>query len=220
MRVLVVEDESRIREFITNGLAAEGITTEGARSGAEAVDGSLKGHFDLVLLDLVLPGLSGLQALEVLQRERADLPVIVVSALDDLSTKLRAFKLGAKDYLVKPFSLDELLARIRVHLGPARPHLEDVLRVGKLELDMSRRRARVGEFATHLTDREFWLLHHFTLHPGEVLSRERLLSAVWGYHFNPGSNVVDVCIRRLRRKLGPDTPIETLRHAGYRLTTD
>jgi two-component system, OmpR family, copper resistance phosphate regulon response regulator CusR len=220
VRVLVVEDESRIREFITNGLAAEGIATEGARSGAEAVDGSLKGHFDLVLLDLILPGLSGLQALELLQRERPDLPVIVVSALDDLSTKLRAFGLGAKDYLVKPFSLDELLARIRVHLGPARPHLEDVLRVATLELDLSRRRARVGEFETDLTDREFWLLHYFVLHPGEVLSRERLLSAVWGYHFNPGSNVVDVCIRRLRRKLGPETPIETLRNAGYRLTAN
>lgn len=146
--------------------------------------------------------------------------MIVVSARDDLSTKLRAFELGAKDYLVKPFSLDELLARIRVHLGPVQPREADVLRVGKLELDVSRRRARVGEAETDLTDREFWLLHYFALHPGEVLSRERLLSAVWGYHFSPGSNVVDVSIRRLRRKLGPTTPIETLRHAGYRLATD
>jgi two-component system copper resistance phosphate regulon response regulator CusR len=220
VRILVVEDESRIREFISNGLAAEGIATQGARSGAEAVDGSLKGHFDLVLLDLVLPGLSGLEALEQLQLERPDLPVIVVSARDDLRTKLRAFELGAKDYLVKPFSLDELLARIRVHLGPVRPRPTDVLRAGRLELDVSRRRARVDETETGLTDREFWLLQYFALHPGEVLSRERLLSAVWGYHFSPGSNVVDVCIRRLRRKLGPTTPIETLRHAGYRLVTD
>lgn len=220
MRVLVVEDEARIREFISNGLATEGIATEGARSGAEALDGSLKGHFDLVLLDLVLPGLSGLQALEQLQRERPELPVIVVSARDDLATKLRAFELGARDYMVKPFSLDELLARIRVHLGPVRPRSTEVLTVGKLELDISRRQARVGEVETDLTDREFWLLHYFALHPDEVLSRERLLSAVWGYHFSPGSNVVDVCIRRLRRKLGPATPIETLRHAGYRLVTN
>jgi two-component system, OmpR family, copper resistance phosphate regulon response regulator CusR len=220
VRVLVVEDEARIREFISNGLAAEGIATQGARSGAEAVNGSLTGHFDLVLLDLVLPGLSGLQVLEQLQRERPELPVIIVSARDDLSTKLRAFELGAKDYLVKPFSLDELLARIRVHLGPARPRASDVVRAGRLELDVSRRRARVGEAETDLTDREFWLLHYFALHPGEVLSRERLLSAVWGYHFSPGSNVVDVSIRRLRRKLGPTTPIETLRNAGYRLVTD
>jgi two-component system, OmpR family, copper resistance phosphate regulon response regulator CusR len=220
LRVLIVEDEARIREFISNGLAAEGIATQGARSGAETVDGSVNGHFDLVLLDLVLPGLSGPQALEQLQRERPELPVIVVSARDDLSTKLRAFELGAKDYLAKPFSLDELLARIRVQLGPVWPRPTDVLRAGKLELDVSRRRARVGEAEADLTDREFWLLHYFALHPGEVLSRERLLSAVWGYHFSPGSNVVDVCIRRLRRKLGPTTPIETLRHAGYRAAAD
>jgi two-component system copper resistance phosphate regulon response regulator CusR len=220
VRILVVEDESRIREFISNGLAAEGIATQGARSGAEAVDGSLRGHFDLVLLDLVLPGMSGLQVLEQLQRERPDLPVIIVSARDDLSTKLRAFELGAKDYLVKPFSLDELLARIRVHLGPLQPRPADVLRAGALQLDLSRRRARVDDVETDLTEREFWLLHYLALHPGEVLSRERLLSAVWGYHFSPGSNVVDVCIRRLRRKLGPKTPIETLRHAGYRLAAD
>jgi two-component system, OmpR family, copper resistance phosphate regulon response regulator CusR len=220
MRILVVEDEPRIRQFISNGLAAEGIATQGARSGAEAVDGSLNGHFDLVLLDLVLPGLSGLQVLEQLQRERPDLPVIIVSARDDLSTKLRAFELGAKDYLVKPFSLDELLARIRVHLGPLQPRPADVLHVGTLRLDLSRRRARVGDVETDLTEREFWLLHYFALHPSEVLSRERLLSAVWGYHFSPGSNVVDVCIRRLRRKLGPKTPIDTLRHAGYRLAAD
>jgi DNA-binding response OmpR family regulator len=220
MRILIVEDESRIRQFISNGLAAEGILTEGARTGAEAVHSSLNGHFDLVLLDLVLPGVSGLEALELIQRERVDLPVIVVSARDDVGTKLRAFELGAKDYLVKPFSLDELLARIRVHLGPSRIRPTDVLRVGRLELDRPRRRACVDGVETDLTEREFWLLHYFVLHPGEVLSRERLLSAVWGYHFSPGSNVVDVCIRRIRRKLGPMAPIETLRHAGYRLATD
>jgi two-component system, OmpR family, copper resistance phosphate regulon response regulator CusR len=220
MRILIVEDEARIREFISNGLAAEGILAEGARTGAEAVHSSLNGHFDLVLLDLVLPGVSGLEALELIQRGRADLPVIVVSARDDVRTKLRAFDLGAKDYIVKPFSLDELLARIRVHLGPSRPRPTDVLRAGKLELDLPRRRASVDGVETDLTEREFWLLHYFVLHPGEVLSRERLLSAVWGYHFSPGSNVVDVCIRRIRRKLGPTAPIETLRHAGYRLATD
>lgn len=220
MRILIVEDEARIREFISSGLAAVGVSAEGARTGAEAMHSSLTGRFDLVLLDLVLPGLSGLEALEHIQRERPDLPVIVVSARDDVSIKLRAFELGARDYLVKPFSLDELIARIRVHLGPGRPRLADVLRAGRLELDVSRRRVRIGDDEVDLTDREFWLLHYFALHPGEVLSREQLLSAVWGYHFSPGSNVVDVCIRRLRRKLGPTAPIETLRHAGYRLATE
>jgi DNA-binding response OmpR family regulator len=142
-----------------------------------------------------------------------------VSARSDLQTKLRGFGLGASDYLAKPFSLDELVARIRVQLRRKRSgNGSNVLRAGTLTLDLARRQARFGAVVTDLSDREFRLLHHLVEHTGEVVSRERLLSEVWGYHFDPRSNVVEVCVRRLRKKLGPEAPIETVRHAGYRLT--
>jgi DNA-binding response OmpR family regulator len=142
---------------------------------------------------------------------------MILSARTDLATKLRGFELGAVDYLAKPFSLDELLARARVQLR--RAHGADdgtVLRAGTLELDVTRRQARVGDVVADLSDREFRLLHFLMLHVGQVVSRQRLLSEVWGFDFDPRSNVVDVCVRRLRRQLGPDAPIETVRNAGYR----
>jgi DNA-binding response OmpR family regulator len=147
------------------------------------------------------------------------LPVVIVSARSDLPTKLRGFGLGAADYVSKPFSLDELLARIRVQLRKSR-QVEDghVIQAGTVVLDLARREVRMGSAVVQLSDREFRVLHQLAEHAGEVLSRERLLSEVWGYHFDPGSNVVDVCIRRLRKKLGADAPIETVRHVGYRLT--
>ena len=142
---------------------------------------------------------------------------MILSARTDLPTKLRGFELGANDYLPKPFSLDELIARIRVQLRRQAPGDGNVIEVGRLRLDLARRQALLGDRTADLSDREFRLLHHLLLHAGEVVSRERLLSEVWGYHFDPHSNVVDVCIRRLRKKLGPGSPIETVRHAGYRL---
>jgi DNA-binding response OmpR family regulator len=145
--------------------------------------------------------------------------VVIVSARSDLPTKLRGFGLGASDYLSKPFSFDELLARVRVQLRQGRRGDDGhILRAGSLLLDLARRQAQIGAVETQLSDREFRLLHHLVEHQGEIVSRERLLSEVWGYHFDPCSNVVDVCVRRLRKKLGPDAPIETIRHAGYRLS--
>ena len=166
-----------------------------------------------------LPRLDGLTVLRELQQRRPELPVVIVSARADLETKLRGFGLGACDYVSKPFSLDELLARIRAQLR--RGHWGgdgNVLSAGALTLDLARRQARLGEVVAELSDREFRLLHHLVRHQGEVVSRERLLSDVWGYHFDPHSNVVDVCVRRLRKKLGAGAPIETVRHGGYRLT--
>jgi DNA-binding response OmpR family regulator len=143
---------------------------------------------------------------------------VIVSARSDLPTKLRGFGLGASDYLAKPFALDELVARLRVQLRRhALKHDENVVRAGTLALDLARRQARIGELVADLSDREFRLLHHLVEHAGTIVSRERLLSEVWGYHFDPGSNVVEVCVRRLRKKLGADAPIETVRHAGYRV---
>ena len=219
MRILVIEDEPRILGFLARGLEAEGFAVDAARNGAEGLKRARRDSYDLVLLDLLLPGLDGLSVLHELSRARPELPVVILSARSDLPTKLRGFGLGAADYLSKPFSFDELIARIRVQLRKTRQAENGhVLRAGTIALDVARREARVGESIAQLSDREFRVLHHLVEHAGEVISRERLLSEVWGYHFDPGSNVVDVCIRRLRKKLGAEAPIETIRHAGYRLT--
>jgi two-component system copper resistance phosphate regulon response regulator CusR len=221
MRILVIEDEPRILAFLSRGLQAEGFLVDGAGDGPAGLTRALAGRYDLVVLDLLLPKVGGLEVLRQLQRTRPELPVVIVSARSDLPTKLRGFGLGASDYVAKPFSFDELLARVRAQLRSRRSGGGDgsVLRAGKLTLDLARREARLGELSAELSDREFRLLHHLVCHQGEVVSRERLLSDVWGYHFDPRSNVVDVCVRRLRQKLGSEAPIETVRHGGYRLTT-
>jgi DNA-binding response OmpR family regulator len=219
MRILVIEDEPRILGFLARGLEAEGFTVDAARNGREGLKRARRDAYDLVLLDLLLPGLDGMSVLHELNRLRPEVPVVIVSARSDLQTKLRGFGLGAADYLSKPFSFDELIARIHVQLRRnGRDDNGQVLRAGTLALDLTRREVQRDGATVQLSDREFRLLHHLLEHQGEVISRERLLSEVWGYHFNPGSNVVDVCIRRLRKKLGADAPIETIRHAGYRVT--
>jgi len=191
MRILVIEDEPRILGFLARGLEAEGFAVDGARNGREGLKRAQRDMYDLVLLDLLLPGLDGLSVLRELNRTLPELP----------------------------FAFDELLARIRVQLRRSTLGSDGhVVRAGTLVLDLARREASLGALTTQLSDREFRVLHHLVEHQGEVISRERLLSEVWGYHFDPGSNVVDVCIRRLRKKLGAGAPIETVRHAGYRLT--
>jgi DNA-binding response OmpR family regulator len=217
VRILVIEDEVRIQAFLCRGLEAEGYTVVSAGDGTEGLGLALAQPWDLVVLDLLLPRLGGLHVLRELHSRRPALPVVVLSARSDLQTKLRGFELGASDYVSKPFALDELLARIRVQLRANVVEDEHVLQAGCVVLDLARRQARIGELVTDLSDREFRLLHHLLLHAGEVISRERLLAEVWGFGFDPGSNVVDVCVRRLRLKLGPEAPIETIRHAGYRL---
>jgi DNA-binding response OmpR family regulator len=218
MQILVIEDEPRILAFLARGLEAEGFRVDGAGNGLDGLRKARAAAYDAVVLDLLLPGLDGLSVLRELHGESPDLPVVIVSARSDLPTKLRGFGLGASDYLAKPFSLDELVARLRVQVrrGPARRE-ENTVRAGSLTLDLARRQARMGTLVADLSDREFRLLHHLVEHAGTIVSRERLLSEVWGYHFDPGSNVVEVCVRRLRKKLGEEAPIETVRHAGYRL---
>lgn len=217
MRILVIEDEPRILGFLKVGLEAEGFAVDGAEDGVDGLARALEESYELVILDLLLPRLDGLRVLDELHRSRPELPVLILSARSDLPTKLRGFQLGANDYLAKPFSFEELVARVRVHLRPETADDAMTLRVAGLELDLARRRASVDGRLVDLSDREFRLLYHLVSHPGEVVSRARLLSEVWGYGFDPGSNVVDVCIRRLRQKLAPASPIETVRHAGYRL---
>jgi DNA-binding response OmpR family regulator len=219
LRILVIEDEPRILAFLARGLEAEGFSVDGAGDGKAGVDRAVRGAYDLVILDLLLPKLDGFAVLRQLQNRLPELPIVIVSARSELETKLRGFDLGACDYLSKPFSFDELLARVRAQLRRGRPgERGSVVRAGLLSLDVARRQAKLGDVVATLSDREFRLLHHLVLHEGEVVSRERLLADVWGYHFDPRSNVVEVCIRRLRQKLGSET-IETVRHGGYRLLT-
>ncbi len=217
MRVLVIEDEPRIREFLCDGLQAEGFVVDGAEDGVVGLRQALQAQHDLVVLDLLLPRLDGFRVLTELRQARPELPVLILSARGDLATKLRGFELGAHDFLAKPFSFEELVARVRVHVGRTAELEPKAIRVGDVELDVARRQAVADDVAVDLSDREFRLLYHLVFHADEVVSRERLLSEVWGYGFDPGSNVVDVCVRRLRKKLGPAWPIETVRHAGYRL---
>lgn len=218
-RILVVEDETRILDFLARGLSADGMTVDWARTGPDAVKRATEQRYDLVLLDLVLPQLNGLAVLDRIQEAHPELPVIVVSARGDVATKLKAFELGARDYVEKPFSLDELLARMRVHLGQPLER-SNVVKTGRLELDLTTREVRVGSVRASLSDREFRVLGYLVEHAGQAVSRERLLSEVWGYAFDPGSNVIDVCIRRIRRRLGEESPIETVRNVGYRIAAD
>jgi DNA-binding response OmpR family regulator len=218
LRILVIEDESRILSFLSRALEAEGFDVDGADNGVDGLERAVRGGYDLVILDLLLPRVDGLSVLRELHQRRPDLPVVIVSARTDLPTKLRGFRFGASDYLAKPFAVDELLARVRVQVRARAANQGSLLEAGDLVLDLARRQARVGEDTIDLSDREFRLLHHLVTHAGEVVTRDSILSAVWGYHFDPRSNVVDVCVRRLRLKLGEDAPIETVRHAGYRLT--
>jgi DNA-binding response OmpR family regulator len=220
MRILVVEDEARIRSFLARAFEVEGFTVDVVPDGEHGLARALAGSYECVILDPLLPGRDGLNILEELQLHRPGLPVLILPARSDIATKLRGFELGAVDYLAKPFSLDELLARARVHLR--RAHGADdgtTIRAGRLALDLVRRQARVGKIVVDLPDREFHLLRLLMLHAGEVISRQRLLSEVWGPNSNPRSNVVDVCVRRLRRRLGPNAPIQTVRNRGYRAAT-
>ena len=215
-RILIAEDEPRITRFLVKGLQAEGYATTAAADGDEALYLARSGEFDLMLLDLGLPKQDGLRVLGEIRRASVRLAVIVVTArgsADDIVTGLDS---GADDYLAKPFRLAELLARVRARLRtPTAPEATALVN-GDISLDLRTRQAHIGSLVIDLSAREFALAETFFRHPGQVLSREQLLSRVWGYDYDPGSNVVDVYVRYLRNKLGPDR-ITTIRGAGYRL---
>ena len=216
-RILVVEDEERIASFVSKGLKAEGFTPTVVTDGVTGLDYALTGPFDLMVLDIGLPGLDGFAILERVQSERPELPVIVLTARDSVTDTVQALEGGAADYMSKPFRFAELLARVRLRLRPAgTPANDDELVAGDVRLDLRRRRAYVGETLVELSARELSLAEVLMTHRGQVLSREQLLSHVWGYDFDPGSNVVDVYVGYLRRKLGADL-VTTVRGLGYRV---
>ena len=252
-RILIVDDEPKIRSFIGRALAATGYATEFADSGAEGLRRALATHYDLVILDLVMPDLDGRQVLGRLLAARPGQAVIVLSCVADVAAKVDCLERGAQDYLTKPFSLAELLARVRVRLrgephahaeaaartaarngttepggprapqpgapgsagGDAHPHAETI-QAGDVTLDVGRLVADIGNGPVPLTRLEFLLLRELAEHAGQSVPKGQLLATVWGYDFDPGSNVVDVCVRRLRSKLGFDL-IKTVRGEGYQL---
>jgi two-component system, OmpR family, response regulator len=255
-RVLVVDDEPQIRDVIVRALAADGYDVDTACDGAHGLRLAAAGGYGLVILDLVMPEADGRSLLARLRRDQPGPPVLVLSCVSDVATKVDCLDLGAQDYLTKPFALAELLARVRVQLrgepspgdyreqeGGKRPakgaiaaddartaedrprepmqhdhQLHEVLRAGRLALDLGRLQADSGVGPVALTRLEVMLLRELIEHAGRSVPKDQLLATVWGMDFDPGSNVVDVCIRRLRSKLGFDL-IETVRGAGYRLAS-
>ena len=214
-RILVAEDEPRLSEFLEKGLRSSGFATTVVADGTAATLLARQHDFDLMILDLRLPGKDGLTVLRELRGAGSRIPVIILTALDDVTDKVAGLEGGADDYMTKPFRFEELLARIRTRLRDSGTSQPQMLRAGEVTLDLRTRWASVGGHPVGLSTREFALLETFLTYPNQVLSREQLLSQVWGYDFQPGSNVVDVYVGYLRKKLGAEL-IETVHGVGYR----
>jgi len=214
-RILVIDDEPRIVHFISRALEAEGYGVDAAYDGEHGLELARQGRHELVLLDLLLPAMNGVSVLKGILKARPDQRVLVLSALSDVQSKVRCLELGASDYLPKPFALAELLARVRARLRqPASAPPERALHAGGVTLELMRRTADTGNGPVSLSEREFLLLQHLMRRHRDVCTRQELLDDVWGYSFDPGTNVVDVYVGRLRAKLGPEV-IETVRNVGY-----
>jgi len=218
-RILIVEDEARIASFIEKGLRARGFTTIWAQDGQEAVEIAINHPFELIILDLGLPGKNGLEVLEELRGQGLTVPVIILTARDETIDKVVGLRGGADDYVTKPFSFEELLARIEVRLRPQTSQemgTAMILKTSNVILDLRSRKAQVNNLDVELSAREFIMAEVFFRHQGQVMSRQQLLDLVWGYDYDPGSNIVDVYVGYLRKKLGSQL-IETVRGMGYRL---
>ncbi|WP_213815092.1 response regulator transcription factor [Glaciihabitans sp. dw_435] len=213
--ILIAEDEPRISGFVEKGLRAAGFQATVVATGPDALAHAQSGSYDLVLLDVGLPGIDGFEVLRQLRLSGSTIPVVMLTARSSVSDTVAGLDGGANDYMPKPFKFDELLARVRLRLREAESVTVATLDSDDLSLDLRTRRATVGDRVVDLSAREFALAEEFLRHPDQVLSREQLLSRVWGVDFDPGSNVVDVYVRYLRGKLGADR-IETVRGMGYR----
>ncbi|MBW0091612.1 response regulator transcription factor [Pseudonocardia sp. KRD-184] len=217
-RILIAEDEDRIARFVDKGLRANGFLTSMVGDGHAALDHALSGQYQLMVLDIGLPGRDGYAVLRELREARIAMPVVILTARDGVRDTVAGLEGGADDYMTKPFRFEELLARVRLRLRSAPGSVAEptLLSIDGLSLDLRTRRAQTDDHRTvDLSAREFALLELLLRHPGQVLSREQMLDHVWGFDFDPGSNVVDVYIRQLRRKIGAEK-ITTVRGMGYR----
>ncbi|HEY5053117.1 MAG TPA: response regulator transcription factor [Solirubrobacterales bacterium] len=221
MEILIVEDEAGIADFLARGLEVEGYDVTVAADGISGERLALSPGTDLVVLDRMLPGRDGIQVLAAIRRAKPALPVIVLTARTEIADRIEGFDQGATDYVTKPFAFDELLARIRARLRESGGASETTLDAAGIRLDLLTREATRGDHVVRLPDRESELLAYLMRHAGRVCDRDEILSAVWGYEHDPGTNVVQVYVGYLRRKLslpGSPAPIETVRSVGYRLS--
>lgn len=220
MKVLLVEDERKIADFVVKGLREQGFVVEHASEGNEGYVHATSQSYDVIILDIMLPGRDGLSILKALRKAGNTVPVILVTARGELDERLEGLNLGADDYLTKPFFLDELVARIQALHRRASGQALSLLQVEDLVINLTSREVARGERRIELTTREFNLLEYLMRTPGRVITRTQILEHVWGYDFDPNTNVVDVCIQRLRKKLdetGEESLVETVRGAGYRV---
>jgi two-component system, OmpR family, response regulator len=214
-RVLIAEDEAGIASFLQRGFESHGFTAKVTDRGDDALSLLETGEFDLLILDIGLPEMDGFTVLREMRKRDRTTPVLILTARDSVEDTVTGLDGGADDYVTKPFRFEELIARARARLRPERTPTTEVLVAGQASLDLRTRRAYVGDRMIELTAREFALARLFFAHPGQVLSREQILSHVWGYDFDPGSNVVEVYVSYLRKKLGSDRLV-TVRGMGYR----
>jgi DNA-binding response OmpR family regulator len=225
MKLLLIEDEPRIVEFVVHGLAAAGFMVQHAGDGERGLALARERTHAAIVLDAMLPKLDGFDVLRQLRQEGIATPVIILSAKVDLPYRLLGFETGADDYLAKPFFMEELIARIKALLGRRTSNPSQLLQVGELSLNLVSRKAQWHDLSAALSPREFSLLEYLMQSPGHIFSRKKILSHVWGIDFDPETNVVDVCVQRLKRKLGRSNdvsalPIESVRGVGYRIRTE
>jgi two-component system OmpR family response regulator len=221
MKVLVVEDEAKIADFVCAGLREQGFTVEHCANGTDGFEHASHGGYDAIVLDIMLPGRDGLSVLKGLRKTGMATPVILLTARNELDDRVEGLALGADDYLAKPFFVEELIARLHALVRRVSGERQNVLAVGKLRLDRISREVTWFEHAVDLTGREFNLIEYLMRSPGRVLTRTQILEHVWGYDFDPSTNVVDVCIQRIRKKIASiaadaESPIESVRGVGYR----
>ena len=222
LKILLVEDEVKIAEFVIKGLGKAGYDVEHVADGVSGLKAIFKGHYDLVLLDVMLPKLSGLELLKQLREDGNVTPVIILSAKVDLPDRLRGFEIGADDYLPKPFFVEELLARMKAIFARLNVSPKSTLSVNHLTLDLVTRKVQWYEVSAVLSQREFTLLEYLMQSPGHIYSRQQILKHVWEINFDPETNVVDVCVQRIKRKLNNADnehygPVESVRGVGYRV---
>ncbi len=219
MNVLFVEDEIKIASFVQAGLKEQGFVVDYCDNGDDGYFQAVHNHYDVILLDIMVPGKDGLAILKQLRRSGQNVPVILLTARNELDDRLQGLNLGADDYIAKPFFVEELVARIHAVVRRSVGDRQNLLSVGSLKLDRITREVTCHQYAIELTSREFNLLEYLMRSPGQVFTRTQILEHVWGYDFNPTTNVVDVCIQRIRKKIDPldqTVWIESIRGVGYR----